>query len=81
MFMIDTAIDHVADALGVEPEEIRKKNLYSFDETTPYGMPVHVKLKVVFPPPPQPQPTNRKREKQVTNFHSLKRKYGENVKK
>jgi len=66
MFMIDTAIDHVADALGVEPEEIRKKNLYSFDETTPYGMPVHVKLKV---PETQPPPIERGKNNVLTFIH------------
>lgn len=47
--MADTIMEHVAHSLNVEPEEIRKKNLYEFNETTPYGMPVHVKLKARVP--------------------------------
>lgn len=74
--MIDTAIDHVASELGVEPEEIRKKNLYSFNDTTPYGMPVHVKLKVDDAHHTLKEGGNKRL---IFFFFAKTRKYGRNV--
>lgn len=46
MMVADTMIDHVAHTLGIEPEEVRKRNLYQFDDFTAYNMPINVKLRV-----------------------------------
>lgn len=64
MMVADTMIDHMAHTLGVEPEEIRKKNLFQFNDTTAYNMPVNVKLKVLsFSPPPRARENSTDRVK------------------
>jgi len=72
MLVSETAIDHVAHALGVEPEVIRKKNLYGFDDTTPYGMPIRVKLKEIWEHLEQSSDFAR-RAKEIEDFNKKNR--------
>src|SRR6476620_2174180 len=40
MIVIEDILGRCAPLLGVEPEELRRSNLYEPDQTTPYGQPV-----------------------------------------
>ena len=40
MLISETAVEHLAVALDIEPEVLRQRNLYQDDDITHYGMPV-----------------------------------------
>jgi len=41
VFLIESALDHVAQALGLSPDVVRQRNLYSVDDVTPLGQQLH----------------------------------------
>ena len=40
MIVIEDILGRCAPLLGVEPEELRRRNFYAPGQTTPYGQPV-----------------------------------------